>query len=302
MPPRAGKLASTLAPAINMPRLRDEKDLECTWRLERHAHSRGFTLVAGCDEAGRGAMIGPLTAAAVILDPARPIPGLNDSKKLTPQVREELARRICNESISYKVIFISAEDVDRLNVYQASRVAMIRALHALAPAPQYILTDAMRLWSDLSSPEVIAPFRCLIHGDARSASIAAASILAKVARDAHMREPRPAIPSVRPRPKQRLLHAAPSEESQAARPLRRTPQNLSARQRLCENSGKNAVAAASSPPKIEKQKPAAKTPPLQTHTEMRTEAHSTVFSRSAGGSSFSSVVNTPFVQPNPITF
>ncbi|MGH9377966.1 MAG: ribonuclease HII [Terriglobia bacterium] len=171
-----------------MPRLRDEKDLECTWRLERHAHSRGFSLVAGCDEVGRGALIGPLTAAAVMLNPARPIPGLNDSKKLTPQIREELAERIYTEAISHKVVFISAEEVDRLNVYQASRVAMIRALGALAPAPQYILTDAMRLWTDLSAPEVIAPFRCLIHGDARSVSIAAASILAKVARDAHMRE------------------------------------------------------------------------------------------------------------------
>ncbi|MGH9344037.1 MAG: ribonuclease HII [Terriglobia bacterium] len=171
-----------------MPRIRDEKQLECTWRLERHAYSRGFTLVAGCDEVGRGAMIGPLAAAAVVLNPARPIPGLNDSKKLTPQVREELAGRIRNEAISYHVVFISAEEVDRLNVYQASRVAMIRALGALDPAPQYILTDAMRLWRDLSSPEVIAPFRCLIHGDARSVSIAAASILAKVKRDAHMRD------------------------------------------------------------------------------------------------------------------
>lgn len=171
-----------------MPRIRDEKQLECTWRLERHAYSRGITLVAGCDEAGRGAMIGPLTAAAVMLNPAKPIPGLNDSKKLTPSIREELAERIRNEAITYKVVFISAGEVDRLNVYQASRIAMIRALGALAPAPQYILTDAMRLWSDLCSSEVIAPFRCLIHGDARSVSIAAASILAKVGRDAHMRE------------------------------------------------------------------------------------------------------------------
>lgn len=171
-----------------MPRIRDEKQLECTWRLERHAYSRGITLVAGCDEAGRGAMIGPLTAAAVMLDPAKPIPGLNDSKKLTPSIREELAGRIRKEAITYKVVFISAGEVDHLNVYQASRIAMIRALGALAPAPEYILTDAMRLWNDLGSSEVIAPFHCLIHGDARSVSIAAASILAKVERDAHMRD------------------------------------------------------------------------------------------------------------------
>lgn len=171
-----------------MPRIRDEKDLECTWRLERQAYGRGLTVVAGCDEAGRGAMIGPLSAAAVILDPSKPISGLNDSKKLTPKIREGLARRIRSEAIAFKVVFVSAEEVDRLNVYQASRIAMIRALRALSPMPQFILTDAMRLWSDLASPEVIAPFCCLIHGDARSVSIAAASILAKVERDAHMCE------------------------------------------------------------------------------------------------------------------
>ncbi|MGH9406579.1 MAG: ribonuclease HII [Terriglobia bacterium] len=168
-----------------MPRIRDEKDLECTWRLERHAYSRGWTLVAGCDEAGRGAMIGPLTAAAVILDRKKPIRGLNDSKKLTAEEREKLARQIYKRAVSYRVVFITAEEVDALNVYQASRIGMIRALSALNPAPQFILTDAMRLWNDLSSS--FPPFRWLIHGDARSVSIAAASILAKVERDAHMR-------------------------------------------------------------------------------------------------------------------
>lgn len=171
-----------------MPRIRDEKDLECTWRLERAAYSRGLALVAGCDEAGRGALIGPLAAAAVILNPSKPIPGLNDSKKLAPQIREGLAVQIRREAIAYQVVFVSAQEVDQLNVYQASRMAMIRALRALSPAPQFIFTDAMRLWSGLNSPDAIAPFRCLIHGDARSVSIAAASILAKVERDAHMRD------------------------------------------------------------------------------------------------------------------
>src|SRR5579863_495441 len=170
-----------------MPRARNEKDLECTWRLERYAYSRGLTLVAGCDEAGRGAMMGPLAAAAVILDSARPIQGVDDSKKLTPECREKLARQIQEEAISYKVVFISAAEVDALNVYQASRVAMIRALRTLSPAPQFILTDAMRLWENANAPDAFAPFHWLIHGDARSVSIAAASILAKVARDTHMR-------------------------------------------------------------------------------------------------------------------
>lgn len=171
-----------------MPRLREPEALECTWRLERQAYGRGFSLVAGCDEAGRGALIGPVAAAAVILDPARPIAGIDDSKKLTAPRREQLAAEICATALAFQVTFVSAKEVDDLNVYQASRIGMIRALSALNPAPQFILTDAMRLWADRGAPEVIAPFQWLIHGDARSASIAAASILAKVARDAHMRE------------------------------------------------------------------------------------------------------------------
>ncbi|MGH9397994.1 MAG: ribonuclease HII [Terriglobia bacterium] len=171
-----------------MPRAREPKELECTWRLERQAYDRGFSRVAGCDEAGRGALIGPVVAAAVILNPAKPIPGLNDSKKLTAPCRERLAAEISATAFAFQVVFVSAKEVDDLNVYQASRAAMIRALAALNPAPQFILTDAMRLWSDPNAPEALAPFRSLIHGDARSVSIAAASILAKVARDGHMGE------------------------------------------------------------------------------------------------------------------
>ncbi|MGH9450435.1 MAG: ribonuclease HII [Terriglobia bacterium] len=171
-----------------MPRIREPKALECTWRLERQAYGRGFSRVAGCDEAGRGALIGPIAAAAVILDPAKPIVGLNDSKKLPAPRREQLAAEIFAKALAFHVIFVSAKEVDDLNVYHASRTAMIRALAALNPVPQFILTDAMRLWSDPRAPEALAPFRFLIHGDARSVSIAAASILAKVARDAHMRE------------------------------------------------------------------------------------------------------------------
>lgn len=171
-----------------MPRAKDVKDLECTWRLERQAYGRGFARVAGCDESGRGALIGPLFAAAVILDPAKPVTGLDDSKKLSAARREELASEIIATALSFKAIAVSAEEVDALNIYQASRVGMIRALAGLDPAPQFILTDAMRLWDAATAPHALAPHRWLIHGDARSVSIAAASILAKVARDAHMRE------------------------------------------------------------------------------------------------------------------
>jgi ribonuclease HII len=170
-----------------MPRVRDPNDLECTWRLETRAYDRGYGCVAGCDEAGRGSLIGPLYAAAVILDPAKPIDGVDDSKKLKPEVREELDAEIRAKAVSFKVIAIPAKEVDALNVYQASRRAMIRALRALIPSPQFILTDAMPLPPGVRGCRLLAPHCALIHGDARSVSIAAASILAKVARDAHMR-------------------------------------------------------------------------------------------------------------------
>lgn len=160
----------------------------CTWRLERVMRKQGYGCVAGCDEAGRGALLGPLYAAAVILNPARRIRGLDDSKKLTPAEREEFAVAIRAKALAFAVVGISAADVDVLNVYQASRRAMIQALAQLQPAPDYVLSDAMRLagWGDAT--EFSIPYRAIIHGDARSVSIAAASILAKTARDAHLVE------------------------------------------------------------------------------------------------------------------
>jgi ribonuclease HII len=171
-----------------MPRSLDSKRYACTWRVEAQAVRQGFRIIAGCDEAGRGALLGPLYAAAVILDPAHPIPGLDDSKKLAPAVRAQFAREIRCRALAFQIVAIPAAEVDLRNVYQASRVAMIRALQALAPRPDFVLTDAVRLhgWGDeFDSP---LPYRALVHGDARSVSIAAASILAKVARDEHLVE------------------------------------------------------------------------------------------------------------------
>ncbi len=171
-----------------MPRLRDPRNFRCTWRLEAQAFRRGCRWIAGCDEAGRGALLGPVYAAAVILDPARRIRGLDDSKKLAPEVRAELDAEIRAKAIAFYVAAVPAGLVDALNVFQASRRAMIQALSALSPAPDFVLTDAMRLsgWSD--PPDFTVPYRAIVHGDARSVSIAAASILAKVARDRHMLE------------------------------------------------------------------------------------------------------------------
>jgi ribonuclease HII len=169
-------------------RERGSKELRCTRRLEAHLNRRGWRLIAGCDEAGRGALIGPLYAAAVILDPARPVRGVDDSKKLSPEARAELDTQIRARAVAFQVAAVPAADVEALNVYQASRCAMLRALRGLDPAPDFVLTDAMRLsgWGD--PVEFLIPYRSVIHGDARSASIASASILAKVARDAHMLE------------------------------------------------------------------------------------------------------------------
>jgi ribonuclease HII len=169
-----------------MPRACDLSELRCTRRLEAQAFRRGWRLIAGCDEAGRGALFGPLYAAAVILDPDRVILGVDDSKKLSPQERESLAEEIRAKAIALHIIAVSAEEVDALNVYEASRQAMIRAIQALDPLPDFILTDAMPLTNGTNSAAFTIPHRAIIHGDARSVSIAAASILAKVARDARL--------------------------------------------------------------------------------------------------------------------
>ncbi|HUY12733.1 MAG TPA: ribonuclease HII [Terriglobia bacterium] len=147
--------------------------------------SRGYTLVAGCDEAGRGSLIGPLFAAAVILDPMNPIDGLDDSKKLTAETRSRLDLEIRSKALAFQIVAISARQIEANNVYQASRQAMLQALRALHPAPDFVLTDAMPLHVP-GGRRFPIPHTPLVHGDARSVSIAAASILAKVARDALM--------------------------------------------------------------------------------------------------------------------
>src|SRR5215475_12950174 len=111
-----------------MPRARDPKELRCTRRLEMQARQRGWRLIAGCDEAGRGALLGPLYAAAVILDLARPLRGVDDSKKLTAGDRLALAEEIRAKAVAFQVAAMSVAEVDSLNVFQASRHGMIRAL------------------------------------------------------------------------------------------------------------------------------------------------------------------------------
>lgn len=169
-----------------MPRERDAREFSCTRQFEAQALREGRRFVAGCDEAGRGALLGPLYAAAVILDPAKPIRGVDDSKKLLPAVRAELDQEIRSKALAYIVVAVNAAEVDALNVYEASRQAMIRAVKGLEPPPDFILTDAMPLEARGTSFPI--PYRAIVHGDARSVSIAAGSILAKVARDTHLQK------------------------------------------------------------------------------------------------------------------
>lgn len=153
----------------------------CSARYERDARQRGWMRIAGVDEAGRGSLFGPVMAAAVILNPRRRIVGLDDSKKLQPDRRAELAPRIQEHALAWAVAEIDAGRIDAWNIYQASRQAMMAAISRLRPVPDYLLLDAIEL--DLPIEQ-----RSLIHGDARSVSIAAASILAKVERDRRMEE------------------------------------------------------------------------------------------------------------------
>ena len=152
----------------------------CEATLERELRARGFRLVAGLDEVGRGALFGPVVAAAVVLAPDRPVRGLNDSKLLEPERRETLAARIRDRAAGWSVAAVDAATIDCINIYQASRLAMRMAVERLQPQPDFLLVDAVPV--DLPLPQ-----RGLIHGDARCHAIAAASIVAKVYRDACIR-------------------------------------------------------------------------------------------------------------------
>ena len=152
----------------------------CEATLERELRARGFAAVAGVDEVGRGSLFGPVMAAAVVLAPERPIRGLNDSKQIEPDFRETLAERIRERAVCWAIAAVDAATIDSINIYQASRLAMRLAVSRLNPAPDFLLTDAVPI--DLPLPQ-----RALIKGDARCHAIAAASIIAKVYRDACMR-------------------------------------------------------------------------------------------------------------------
>jgi len=185
--PRKLQLEGTKPLSKAAAKLRLLKRLKCTTRYERELWKSGARLIAGVDEVGRGSLFGPVVAAAVVLDPGYRIRGLRDSKLLPAERREVLAERIRAHAIAWSVAAVDAARIDQINIYHASRLAMLEAVSRLAPAPDHLLIDALRI-----------DFNCaqtpIIHGDALSASIAAASIIAKVERDRMIRDWDPVFP------------------------------------------------------------------------------------------------------------
>jgi ribonuclease HII len=173
---RTSKTSKPEAISASAAKLRLLKRLRCTLKFEKRAWAAGAQLIAGVDEVGRGSLFGPVVAAAVILDPSYRIRGLRDSKLLPVERREELAPLIRQHSIAWAIAAVDSARIDQINIYHASRLAMLHAVQQLAPAAGYLLVDALKLDCDI-------PQQPIIHGDALSVSIAAASILAKVERD-----------------------------------------------------------------------------------------------------------------------
>ena len=150
------------------------------WAIEDGCFADGFTTICGVDEAGRGPLAGPVCAAAVILPPHIEIPGLNDSKKLTDKRRRELYPIIKEQAVAYGIAFASHQEIDEINILQATYLAMERALAQLSVKPDLALIDGNR------AKDFGLPVKTVVHGDRLSASIAAASVLAKVTRDDRM--------------------------------------------------------------------------------------------------------------------
>jgi ribonuclease HII len=150
-------------------------------RFETLLWDKGQDAIAGVDEAGMSPLAGPVSAAAVILKPGTRITGIDDSKRLDPDSREGLAKEIKEKAAAWCVAFVEVEEIDTINIYWAGLLAMRRAIEGLRLTPQHLLIDAKRL------KEIAIPQQAIIKGDTKSASIAAASIVAKVSRDVVMR-------------------------------------------------------------------------------------------------------------------
>lgn len=154
------------------------------WTYEREQWDSGFSTICGVDEAGAGPLAGPVYAAAVILPREAEIPGLNDSKKLTEKKREALFLRIQQQALTWSVASVSAGEIDETDILSARMKAMQLAIDGLTPRPDFALIDGNRDHGRFAA--VTTPHRCIVGGDAHAASVAAASILAKVSRDRYV--------------------------------------------------------------------------------------------------------------------
>ena len=162
-------------------RLDEDERLEAMLAYEKECYARGMELIAGVDEVGRGPLAGPVVAAAVILPKACKIPGLNDSKKIPKSKHKEIYEVVLQNAIAIGIGVKDNQVIDQVNIYEATKLAMMEAIGQLEPQPQHLLIDAMRLDLPISHTSII-------KGDANSLSIAAASIVAKVTRDQMMEE------------------------------------------------------------------------------------------------------------------
>ncbi len=176
--PRQGAQALLASYRTKELRLREERArLHLLYNYERQLAANGYSSICGVDEAGRGPLAGPMVVAGVILPPEAFLPGLNDSKKLSSAAREKLYEKILRQALAVQVAVVSVATIDRLNIYQAAKQGFKQVIERLDPRPAAAITDAMPL--DFADIKVLS----LIHGDALSASVAAASIIAKVTRD-----------------------------------------------------------------------------------------------------------------------
>ena len=162
-------------------RIDEDERLEGMLAYEKECYARGMELIAGVDEVGRGPLAGPVVAAAVILPKGCKIPGLNDSKKIPKSKHKEIYEAVLQNAIAIGIGVKANQVIDQVNIYEATKLAMMEAIGQLDPQPQHLLIDAMKL--DLSIPQT-----SIIKGDANSLSIAAASIVAKVTRDQMMED------------------------------------------------------------------------------------------------------------------
>ena len=225
-------------------KLRMLRTLRCGNKYERAARAQGANTIAGVDEVGRGALFGPVVAAAVILPPDCRIRGLRDSKQLlTPaQDRERLAVIVEKKAIAIAVEEVCSEVIDRVNIYQATRIAMTAAVTRLAPAADHLLIDAMRL--DLACAQT-----SIIYGDSLSISIAAASVVAKVYHDRRMCELDREYPGQNMRTEQRLWNAGAFGRAPPARAIRAASPKLPPRGAVFPALGRGSACVTVSLPK-----------------------------------------------------